>query len=321
MPLAARHMATNATSVRPSGPGSVSTPAAPGAANTSTFLTHCLGRAVRQSAATSDGCGADAAARSDATDITPRVPEPAATASAAPGSECGRAAVESGASRRRRDLGRPPRGDQRFRLFTIARRGARRDAGRARVRGPRARPRRRGRRARARWRTRRVHDRGGLRRQAGRDDRRAGTAGSVATSRCSWVSGHRTTSTWRCCAARPRPSARRATKVATIATTLASAAPASIDPADAAYAVAEGLTLGAYQYLAYKTKGEATKLRRAVLLGVGGRGVQDALRARSRRDRRGRVGARPRERAVGAEVARRVRRRGAASSWRGRACG
>ena len=75
--------------------------------------------------------------------------------------------------------------------------------------------------------------------------------------------------------------ARRATKVATVATTLASAAPATVDTADAAYAVAEGLMLGAYQYLAYKTKGEATRLRRAVLVGVSGRAVQDAL-ARAR---------------------------------------
>ncbi len=81
--------------------------------------------------------------------------------------------------------------------------------------------------------------------------------------------------------------ARRATKVATIATTLASAAPASIEPADAAYAVAEGLTLGAYQYLAYKTKGEATKLRRAVLLGVEWARCPGRGGARSRGDRRG----------------------------------
>jgi leucyl aminopeptidase len=71
--------------------------------------------------------------------------------------------------------------------------------------------------------------------------------------------------------------ARRATKTETVATTLAAAAPSSIDPADAAYAVAEGLALGAYQYLAYKTKGEPTKLRRAVLLGDTGADVKAAL--------------------------------------------
>src|SRR5262245_15929639 len=64
-------MATNATSVRASGPGSVSTPAAPGAANTRTFLTHCFGRAVRSRDVTIDGRGCEAAARSDATDTQP----------------------------------------------------------------------------------------------------------------------------------------------------------------------------------------------------------------------------------------------------------
>jgi len=75
--------------------------------------------------------------------------------------------------------------------------------------------------------------------------------------------------------------ARRATKVTTVATTLATAAPSEVDAAASASAVAEGLALGAYQFLAYKTKGEATKLARAVLLGVGGRTVTDAL-ARAR---------------------------------------
>jgi leucyl aminopeptidase len=61
--------------------------------------------------------------------------------------------------------------------------------------------------------------------------------------------------------------ARRASNVTTLATTLASAAPAGVDAPDAASAVAEGLVLGAYQFLNYKTKDDATKLARAVLVG------------------------------------------------------
>ena len=47
MPLAARQKATKASNVLPSAGQLSSTPAAPGAANTSTFFTHCCGRAVR----------------------------------------------------------------------------------------------------------------------------------------------------------------------------------------------------------------------------------------------------------------------------------
>ena len=77
VPLAARQNATNAIIVRPSWSGSVSTPAAPGAANTSTFFTHCFGRASRRKLRTIEGrrpdSGASApgvgAGRSEATDI------------------------------------------------------------------------------------------------------------------------------------------------------------------------------------------------------------------------------------------------------------
>jgi leucyl aminopeptidase len=70
--------------------------------------------------------------------------------------------------------------------------------------------------------------------------------------------------------------ARRASKAASIATTLPSAA-GSLDDAEAARAVVEGLQLGSYEFLAYKTKGEATKLRKAVLVGVGGQAVTKAI--------------------------------------------
>jgi leucyl aminopeptidase len=71
--------------------------------------------------------------------------------------------------------------------------------------------------------------------------------------------------------------ARRSSKVSTVATTLTSAAAKGVDEAEAARAVAEGLQLGSYQFLAYKTKGEATKLRKAVLVGVGGKDVTRAI--------------------------------------------
>src|SRR5437763_5525594 len=77
VPLAARQKAANAINVRPTWTGSVSTPAAPGAANTITFFTHCFGRASRRKLRTSEGrrpvSGASApgvgAGRWEATDI------------------------------------------------------------------------------------------------------------------------------------------------------------------------------------------------------------------------------------------------------------
>ena len=75
--------------------------------------------------------------------------------------------------------------------------------------------------------------------------------------------------------------ARRSTGAATVATTLAAVVPKGSTSADAAYAVAEGAALGAYQYLTFKTKGEPTKLRKIVLVGDGGKEVTAAL-ARAR---------------------------------------
>jgi leucyl aminopeptidase len=71
--------------------------------------------------------------------------------------------------------------------------------------------------------------------------------------------------------------ARRAAKVSSVATTLVGAAPSGMEPAEAAGAVAEGLALGAYEFLEYKSKADATKLTRAVLLGDDGPAVKDAL--------------------------------------------
>jgi leucyl aminopeptidase len=60
--------------------------------------------------------------------------------------------------------------------------------------------------------------------------------------------------------------ARSSTKVRTVATSLLDAAPKGIAPADAAQAVAEGVLLGAYQFLEYKSRATATTLRRVSVL-------------------------------------------------------
>ena len=61
--------------------------------------------------------------------------------------------------------------------------------------------------------------------------------------------------------------ARRSSKVAKVATTLLDAAPKTIDPADAAQAFVEGIALGSYQFLAYKSDGKPSKLTRVQILG------------------------------------------------------
>ena len=87
MPLAARQKPTNATSVCRRASRWSSTPAAAGAANTSTFFVHCLGRAVRMAAfsveewRTSGSVGGVARDGSAAADImqgyrTPPAPDP-----------------------------------------------------------------------------------------------------------------------------------------------------------------------------------------------------------------------------------------------------
>ncbi|MFN8035263.1 MAG: leucyl aminopeptidase [Acidimicrobiia bacterium] len=71
--------------------------------------------------------------------------------------------------------------------------------------------------------------------------------------------------------------ARRASKVASVATTLLDAAPKSVDRAAAAQAIAEGASLGAYQFLKYKGDAPKSKLRRVLLAGRGGAAVRRAL--------------------------------------------
>jgi leucyl aminopeptidase len=70
--------------------------------------------------------------------------------------------------------------------------------------------------------------------------------------------------------------ARRAGKVASVATTLAEAGD-GLDAADAAQAVAEGFVLGGYQYLQYKGDATPSKLKKVTVLASGGAGVRSAV--------------------------------------------
>jgi leucyl aminopeptidase len=72
--------------------------------------------------------------------------------------------------------------------------------------------------------------------------------------------------------------ARKATKAATVATTLAALSElAGLDRADTAQALAEGVSLGSYQFLRYKKEPKPSKLRRVTVLGGGGAAVRAAL--------------------------------------------
>jgi leucyl aminopeptidase len=76
--------------------------------------------------------------------------------------------------------------------------------------------------------------------------------------------------------------ARRASRVARAATTLLEAVPDSIADDSAAQALAEGIHLGAYQFLKYKGDATASKLSRIVVLGKSGAKVKAALDRGSR---------------------------------------
>jgi leucyl aminopeptidase len=71
--------------------------------------------------------------------------------------------------------------------------------------------------------------------------------------------------------------ARRSSKVARVATTLLQAIPDGLDQAAAAQALAEGVQLGAYQFLKYKGDATASKLSKVVVLGRRSAGVRTAL--------------------------------------------
>jgi leucyl aminopeptidase len=70
--------------------------------------------------------------------------------------------------------------------------------------------------------------------------------------------------------------ARRASKVVSVATTLATAG-TELAVVDAAQAVAEGFVLGAYQYLDYKGNATASKLQKVTVLATGGAAVKAAV--------------------------------------------
>ncbi len=72
--------------------------------------------------------------------------------------------------------------------------------------------------------------------------------------------------------------AKRSTKAASVATTLAQAGDtAGLDAGDAAQAVTEGFALGGYQYLDYKGDAKPSKLRKVTLLGATSSGVKDGI--------------------------------------------
>ncbi len=71
--------------------------------------------------------------------------------------------------------------------------------------------------------------------------------------------------------------ARRASKVVKVATTVLDAAPDSIDRSDAAQAFVEGVALGSYQFLTYKSDAKPSKLARVQMLGRANAKVRDGI--------------------------------------------
>ncbi len=71
--------------------------------------------------------------------------------------------------------------------------------------------------------------------------------------------------------------ARRAARAARVGTTLLEAVPAAADRPAAAQALAEGFALGAYRYLAHKSRPEPPAISEVVVLGRGGSRVHAAL--------------------------------------------
>jgi len=71
--------------------------------------------------------------------------------------------------------------------------------------------------------------------------------------------------------------ARRAAKAKSVATTLLGSVAPGVDPAGAAQALAEGVALGAYQFLRYKSGSTKPALQRVVAVGRGGARVRAGL--------------------------------------------
>jgi len=72
--------------------------------------------------------------------------------------------------------------------------------------------------------------------------------------------------------------ARRASKATSVATTVASATAKGLSTEQAVEAFTEGMSLGSYRFLDFKSEGEESKLRRVALLGVSGAKVQATLK-------------------------------------------
>jgi leucyl aminopeptidase len=71
--------------------------------------------------------------------------------------------------------------------------------------------------------------------------------------------------------------ARRASRVASVSTTLLDAVSSDVDPSAAAQAFAEGVTLGRYQFLRYKSDGKVSKLDRVLVVGASDAKVRAGL--------------------------------------------
>ena len=70
---------------------------------------------------------------------------------------------------------------------------------------------------------------------------------------------------------------RRGSKLKTVATTLLDAAPATLDAAAVAQALAEGVVLGGYKFLDYKSDASQPTLSAVKVLGTGGAAIRAAL--------------------------------------------
>jgi leucyl aminopeptidase len=71
--------------------------------------------------------------------------------------------------------------------------------------------------------------------------------------------------------------ARRSSRVASVATTLLDAVGPDVDPALAAQAFAEGVCLGRYQFLRYKSEGKASQLQRILVIAASNAKVRAGL--------------------------------------------
>ncbi len=71
--------------------------------------------------------------------------------------------------------------------------------------------------------------------------------------------------------------AKRSSRVKSLATTLLDAVPDTLNRADAAQALAEGVVLGSYKFLRYKGEPKPSKLSRVIVVGRGGARVKASL--------------------------------------------